>query len=121
MCGFFLNKCLVKPSSFLDLQEIMSSDRWRWLRHKGHGLAEAVTPKADTGSGLGRGRPLTAGGFTREESMLEIAQVSVGDEAPTDVYANHQPTDSSPNGKNSSAAVMRNSQMEMTAHMESHE
>lgn len=66
-------------------------------------FAEEVIPNADTGSVVGRGRLVTAGGTRREESMLEIHQVSVGDQAPTGVYANHQPTDSSPNGENSSA------------------
>lgn len=55
------------------------------------------------------------------ESMLEIHQVSVGDAAPTGVYANHRPTDSSPNGENSSTAIIRSWQMEMTAHVESHD
>lgn len=45
---------------------------------------------------------MTAGDSGREELMLEIHQVSVGDKAATGVYANQQPTDSSPNGENSS-------------------
>lgn len=102
MCGFFLNKCLVKPSCFLDRQHIFSSDRQRYqrFRHKGPVFAEGVTPKSAV---VGRGRLVTAGGTRREESTLEIHQVSVGAGAPTGVYANHQPTDSSPNGENSSA------------------
>lgn len=53
---------------------------------------------------------MTGGGVKRrEQSVLEIHQVSVGDKAPTGVHANPQPVDSSPNGENSSPGIMSGS------------
>lgn len=55
---------------------------------------------------------MTGGEVTRrEESVLEIQQVSVGDKAPTGVHANRQPVNSSPNGENSSPGIMSSQQM----------
>lgn len=47
----------------------------------------------------------------REQSVLEIHQVSVGDKAPTGVHANRQPANSSLNGENSSPRIMSSPQM----------
>lgn len=65
-----------------------------------------------TEGAVGRGRLVTGGEVTRrEQSVLEIQQVSVGDKAPTGVHANRQPANSSPNGENSSPGIMSSQQM----------